>query len=122
MTKKGSGPMNLMRAMFLALSALLAMSSHAFAQGGSCPRPAAGSAVVQPADLFSSNGVLSVDFSYLTSVDEYGRTLFCFVTPAGQESPTLHVNPGDTIKIKLTNKLPPVPGAPAEVVSSSAKQ
>jgi FtsP/CotA-like multicopper oxidase with cupredoxin domain len=115
--------MNLMRAMFLALTAALAMSSHAFAQGGNaCPRPAAGSAVAQPGDLFSANGVLSVDFGYFTSVDAFGRTLFCFVTPAGRESPTLHVNPGDTIKIKLTNKLPSVPGAPSEVVSSSAKQ
>src|SRR6185503_6149341 len=43
-----------------------------------------------------------------------GRTLFCFVTSDGKESPTLHVNPGDTIKINLTNQVPDAPGAPRE--------
>ena len=115
--------MNLIRAMFLALCAALAMSGHALAQGSNpCPRAAAGSVVAQPPDLFSTNGALNVDFSYFTSVDEIGRTLFCFVTPAGQESPTLHVNPGDTIRIKLTNKVPAAPGAPSEVVSDSKKR
>jgi hypothetical protein len=28
-------------------------------------------------------------FDYYTNVDEAGRTLFCFMTPAGVESPSL---------------------------------
>ncbi len=52
--------------------------------------------------------------NYYTSMDDQGRTLFCFVTSDGSESPTLHVMPGDTIKINLTNQVPPAPGSPSE--------
>ncbi len=94
------------------------LPSAAFADGGVCPRPAAGSDVTPPPDLYSQNGVLNVTLNYYTSVDSLQRTLFCFVTSDGQESPTLHVNPGDTINITLTNQVPPVPGAPTERVSN----
>src|SRR5437764_6220580 len=85
---------------------------------GTCPRPPAGSEVAPPPDLYSSNGVLNVALNYYTALDEKGITLFCFATPDGLESPTFHVNPGDTINITLTNDLPPVPGGPAELVSN----
>src|SRR5580704_5882350 len=68
-----------------------------------CPRFAPGSVVHQPAALFSQNGVLSVQFSYQTTSDAAGRTLFCFMTPSGQENPTLHVKPGDHLIITVTN-------------------
>ena len=67
-----------------------------------------------PPDLYSQNGVLQVSLSYYTEVDQWNRTLFCFVTPSGQEGPTLHVNPGDQIQISLTNQIPDAPGAGAE--------
>jgi FtsP/CotA-like multicopper oxidase with cupredoxin domain len=68
-----------------------------------CPRFAPGSVVHQPAALFSQNGVLSVQFSYQTTTDAAGRTLFCFMTPSGLENPTLHVKPGDHLIITVTN-------------------
>jgi FtsP/CotA-like multicopper oxidase with cupredoxin domain len=68
-----------------------------------CSRSAAGSVVHQPAALFSQNGVLSVQFSYQTTTDTAGRTLYCFMTPSGLENPTLHVKPGDHLIITLTN-------------------
>jgi len=71
-----------------------------------CPRYAPGSIVTQPADLFSSNGVLKVDFSYNTSPDENGNPKFCFTTLDGTESPTLHVRPGDHLILKVKNNLP----------------
>jgi len=71
-----------------------------------CPRFAAGSVVHQPAALFSQNGVLSVQFSYQTTTDSVGRTLFCFMTPSGLENPTLHVKPGDHLIITVTNNTP----------------
>jgi FtsP/CotA-like multicopper oxidase with cupredoxin domain len=71
-----------------------------------CPRLAAGSAVENPPALFSSNGILSVNFSYQTRVDAYGRTLFCFMTPGGLENPTLYVLPGDHLVITVTNNTP----------------
>jgi FtsP/CotA-like multicopper oxidase with cupredoxin domain len=71
-----------------------------------CPRFAAGSVVHQPPALFSQNGVLNVLFSYQSTTDSVGRQLFCFMTPAGLENPTLHVNPGDTLNITVTNNTP----------------
>lgn len=83
-----------------------------------CPRPAAGSVVAQPTGLYSHAGVLSVALDYVTSLDSANRTLFCFVTAAGVESPTLHVRPGDTLKITLHNRLPPLSaGTPRETMS-----
>jgi FtsP/CotA-like multicopper oxidase with cupredoxin domain len=72
-----------------------------------CPRFTAGSVVQQPPALFSNNGVLNVRFSYQTTTDLVGRQLFCFMTPDGLENPTLHVNPGDTLNITVTNNTPP---------------
>jgi len=103
----------------LLLTGLMTLfAGQALADGGVCPRQAAGSELPRPPDLYSQNGVLNVSMGYHTAMDDAGRTLFCFVTTDGAESPTLHVNPGDTINIQLTNMLTEVPGAPAEVMSS----
>jgi FtsP/CotA-like multicopper oxidase with cupredoxin domain len=72
-----------------------------------CSRSTAGSVVHQPPALFSHDGVLSVRFSYQARTDAVGRTLFCFMTPDGLENPTLHVNPGDTLNITVTNNTTP---------------
>jgi FtsP/CotA-like multicopper oxidase with cupredoxin domain len=71
-----------------------------------CARFAAGSVIQQPPALFSQNGVLNVNFSYQSTTDSVGRQLFCFMTPSGLENPTLHVNPGDTLNITVTNNTP----------------
>ena len=72
-----------------------------------CARPAVGSVVSAPPALHSLHGSLAVDLDYVSSVDGDGRTLYCFVTRGGQESPTLYVKPGDTLDINLRNTLPP---------------
>ncbi len=78
----------------------------ALAQASSpCPRFPAGSSISQPQDLFSEHGVLRVNFSYETTVDQYGNSLFCFMTPGGSQSPTLHVRPGDRLLINLKNNV-----------------
>jgi FtsP/CotA-like multicopper oxidase with cupredoxin domain len=74
-----------------------------------CSRLAAGSAVANPPSLFSRKGVLSVGFSYQTTTDEDGRSLFCFMTRDGLENPTLHVHPGDHLIITTTNNTPAAP-------------
>ena len=71
-----------------------------------CQRFAAGSVVQNPPALFSQNGVLNVQFSYQSVTDRVGRQLFCFMTPAGLENPTLHVKAGDTLNITVTNNTP----------------
>ena len=80
-----------------------------------CLRFAAGSVVQQPPALFSKNGVLNVNFSYQTTTDPFGRQLFCFMTPNGLENPTLHVNPGDTLNVTVTNNTPSVVPTTTEV-------
>ena len=71
-----------------------------------CPRYGAGSSVVEPKDLFSSNGLLRVNLTYKTRVDKDGNTLYCFMTDDGVQNPTLHVRPGDELMISLKNDLP----------------
>jgi len=72
----------------------------------SCPRFTAGSVTTNPPALYSQNGVLNVQFSYQTTTDSVGRQLYCYMTPDGLENPTLHVNPGDTLNITVTNNTP----------------
>jgi FtsP/CotA-like multicopper oxidase with cupredoxin domain len=72
----------------------------------SCSRFTAGSVIHNPPALYSQNGALNVRFSYQTTTDSAGRQLFCFMTPDGLENPTLHVNPGDTLNITVTNNTP----------------
>jgi FtsP/CotA-like multicopper oxidase with cupredoxin domain len=91
------------RATTLLLLALILAPSCALAQSDPCPRPAQGSVIVNPPDLYSQNGVLKVTLNYYTTVDQWGRTLFCYVDPQGDEGPTLHLNPGDLLDLTLTN-------------------
>jgi FtsP/CotA-like multicopper oxidase with cupredoxin domain len=71
-----------------------------------CPRFPGGSVVHNPPALFSQNHVLNVQFSYQSVTDTFGRQFFCFMTPNGLENPTLHVSPGDTLNITVTNNTP----------------
>lgn len=108
-------------ALSAALLACVVAPLSASANNNPCPRPDAGAIVTAPPDLFSSNGALNVSFDYYTTVDSAGRTLFCFVTPDGLQSPTLHLRPGDTLNLSVTNRNPaPPPGSPTEVVANAA--
>ncbi len=93
--------------MVLALAQTCAFAQTAVAKvNTTCQRFNPGSVIHQPPALFSSNGVLNVQFSYQTSTDSAGRQTFCFITPSGLQNPTLHVNPGDTLNITVTNNTP----------------
>ncbi len=72
-----------------------------------CPRFAEGSVLQEPQDLYSAHGQLETTLKYQTRVDYAGNTLYCFSTPSGAQSPTLHLNPGDQLVIHLINELPP---------------
>jgi FtsP/CotA-like multicopper oxidase with cupredoxin domain len=91
-------------AAILGLFAITAASCCAFASPKICARPAQGSVVTNPPDLYSENGTLKVTLDYYTTVDKWGRTLFCLETPDGLEGPTLHLNPGDMLDLTLTNR------------------
>lgn len=81
----------------------------ALAQLPACPaRPLPGSAVNNPLDLYSQNGVLSVDLLMQDLIDVNGFTHYCYIyLYQGQqiEAPTLRLNPGDTLVMNLTNNL-----------------
>lgn len=91
------------------------LASHARAQSPDpadavCPRFAPGSVVSPPPDLYSQNGVLTVNLTFQTTVDEQGLTRYCFIANGSTalEAPTLHVNPGDQLIINFVNDLPAV--------------
>src|SRR5437016_3342768 len=75
------------------------------AQAAACTRPGAGGTLLDPVNLFSSNGTLQVNLSLNNSTDTAGNVLYCYISSDGSEAPTLHVNPGDTLIINLTNAL-----------------
>jgi FtsP/CotA-like multicopper oxidase with cupredoxin domain len=52
---------------------------------------------------------LNVQFSYQQTTDSIGNLLHCFMTPDGVQEPTLHVRPGDTLNITVTNNTPAQP-------------
>jgi FtsP/CotA-like multicopper oxidase with cupredoxin domain len=69
-----------------------------------CPRPEAGSPVEDPPELTSRNGTLETTLFFRSSQDAYSQTRYCYVTPHGAQSPTLRVNPGDTVILHLKNE------------------
>jgi FtsP/CotA-like multicopper oxidase with cupredoxin domain len=113
------------RLIWILVLALLAFAAAPFSalakDGNPCPRPDPGTLVQPPPDLFSVDGVLNASFEYYTTLDNAGRTLFCFVTPDGLQSPTLHIRPGDTLNLSVANRNPPPPpGSPTEVVADAS--
>jgi FtsP/CotA-like multicopper oxidase with cupredoxin domain len=91
--------------LWTSLAAILTLAAPCAwaSKGPDCVRPPAGSVATQSSSLYSENGVLNVDLTYSSSADDANRTLYCFVTSDGVEAPTLHVKPGDTLNISLTN-------------------
>jgi FtsP/CotA-like multicopper oxidase with cupredoxin domain len=64
--------------------------------------------VVNPAELVSHNGVLSLNLSLNSEVGDTGFTHYCYVymdngTPV--EAPTLRLNPGDRLILNFSNKI-----------------
>jgi FtsP/CotA-like multicopper oxidase with cupredoxin domain len=106
--------------LFLTLALLLTPAVVAAQVSNPCPRFAAGSTVRNPPALFSQNGTLTVNLSYNSETDADGRTLYCFTTPTGTESPTLHVHPGDHLIVKVKNNLPAPTVASAMQMTTNA--
>jgi FtsP/CotA-like multicopper oxidase with cupredoxin domain len=64
-----------------------------------------GSAVPEPADLRSENGVLEVELAYRNFTGADGETRYCYVSQDGSQAPTLRMKPGDVLILHLTNEL-----------------
>lgn len=70
-----------------------------------CARLTPGSALPEPADLRSVNGVLKVQLSIRNFREPNGSMRYCYVTPEGAIAPTLRLKPGDLLVLKLVNGL-----------------
>ena len=87
------------------LCAILLAAASAQVAPSQCPaRPGAGSTVVDPVAIASSNGVLQGAVTLRSAIDTDGNVRYCFISPQG-EAPTLRVNPGDQINLQLTNRI-----------------
>jgi FtsP/CotA-like multicopper oxidase with cupredoxin domain len=93
-----------------------AVPSQQSADGDVCPRPAAGSEVPEPKDLRSQNGKLEVAITYRNFLD-HGEVRYCYSYRDGSEAPTLRVNPGDWLILRLRNDLQYFPQARVAVAT-----
>jgi FtsP/CotA-like multicopper oxidase with cupredoxin domain len=75
------------------------------ASGDSCSRPAPGSVIPEPEDLRSRNGVLQIDLAVRNHRESDGTVRYCYMLADGVQSPTLRVNPGDLLILRLKNEL-----------------
>jgi len=82
-------------------------AAHAALDAGSdpCPRPAPGSAIAEPKDLRSVDGVLDVELSVHNHREGDGSIRYCYLLPDGAEAPTLRLKPGDLLILHLKNEL-----------------
>lgn len=96
------------KSMLLVAVCAVALTS-ASAQPPVCPqRPLPGSLVVNPLDLFSQNGTLSLDLTLQNQQGSDGFMHYCYVyNYQGQqiEAPTLRLNPGDQLVLNLTDNI-----------------
>src|SRR5580658_1605820 len=107
---------------------LLAILAGALAVGGvgaqapTCPpRPNPGTVVTNPTELTSQNGVLTADYTFRSSFDNLGYLHECYIYQSSQgpvEAPTLLLNPGDRLDLKLTDRLTYLPPPPPVVAGS----
>ncbi len=98
----------------LALLCLL-LSAGAHAHSGppdGCPRPSPGSAVPEPRDLRSHDGVLRVELTIRSTPAANGSMHYCYLLADGSQSPTLRLHPGELLDLHLINALTEPPAQP----------
>lgn len=72
------------------------------------PRPAPGTPITNPLDLYSQNGTLTLNLSLQSEVGSTGFTHYCYVyvnNGVPVEEPTLRLNPGDQLVLNFTNNI-----------------
>ena len=70
-----------------------------------CARPEPGSAIEEPGELRSRDGVLETDLTIHDQKLPDGTSRYCYLTPNGKPSPTLRLKPGDQLVIHFKNDL-----------------
>ena len=85
---------------------LASFSAHAAtATLKNCSRPAPGSTVVDPPEVRSHDGVLDVELTYSNFKAADGQEEYCYQDENGNPSPTLRLQPGDLLILRLKNRL-----------------
>ena len=90
------------------LSMLFSTRAELFAQPA-CQRPVPGSIVTEPAALRSHDGVLQVDLTYRNLQRADRQQEYCYYDRKGDMSPTLRLQPGDLLILRLKNRLTALP-------------
>ena len=70
-----------------------------------CARPSPASALEEPQELRSRDGVLEIDLAIHGQKLPDGTTRYCYLTSDGKPSPTLRLKPGDLLVIHFKNDL-----------------
>lgn len=94
-----------MSALRRALAGALAIGLSALAAAQPCERPAPGSPVPEPIELRSHDGKLDLDLIFRNERLPDGSERYCYLLPDGSPSPTLRLNPGDELVLRLKNEL-----------------
>jgi FtsP/CotA-like multicopper oxidase with cupredoxin domain len=100
----------------LAWLSCLAPAPAQAASADPCPRGTPGSALPEPRELRSHEGVLRVDLTVRNVKEADGQVRYCYVLADGTLSPTLRLAPGDELILHLHNALTdfgPLPNVPA---------
>ncbi len=74
-----------------------------------CIRPSPGSAVMEPRDLRSNQGVLRLTLTIHNYQEADGSVRYCYLLADGTESPTLRLHPGDLLVLQLKDDLVNIP-------------
>jgi FtsP/CotA-like multicopper oxidase with cupredoxin domain len=86
--------------------ALASLVLHAAeAPGDICRRPSAGSALPEPEDLRSQNGLLKADLTIHNFTEPDGSIHYCYIDGNGSVSPNFRLKPGDLLILHLKNDL-----------------
>jgi len=85
-----------------------------------CARPEPGSAVPEPQDIRSHDGILEIDLAIHDQKQPDGTTRYCYLTPDGKPSPTLRLRPGDLLVIHFSNDLVDFAAAAPEIDPTDA--
>jgi FtsP/CotA-like multicopper oxidase with cupredoxin domain len=97
-----------------------AQSSAQPATNVTCPRPTPGTAIQEPEDLRSENGILRVNIALRNEVDSGGHMRYCYVFGNGVQSPNLRLRPGELLVLTVKNELTVLPTSASTANSAGA--
>ena len=84
-----------------------------------CSRPAPGSVVADPEELRSNKGVLDLELTYRNFRAADGQQRYCYQYTDGSQAPTMRLQPGDLLILRLKNELIPL-SPPTEKLGTQA--